>query len=41
VVGKDAADYGLIDAVGGVGQAIKKLNQLIEERKGEEGRMIQ
>ncbi|WP_049628488.1 ClpP family protease [Bacillus sp. JFL15] len=41
VVGKDAADYGLIDAVGGVGQAIKKLNQLIEERKGKEGMMIQ
>lgn len=41
VVGKDAADYGLIDDVGGVGQAIKKLNQLIEEAKGEEGRIIQ
>lgn len=41
VVGKDAADYGLIDDVGGVGQAIRKLNQLIEEAKGEEGRIIQ
>ncbi|MFT4413620.1 ClpP family protease [Fredinandcohnia humi] len=32
VVGSDAVKYGLIDEVGGVGQAIKKLNQLIEER---------
>ena len=33
VVGADAVKYGLIDEVGGVGQAIKKLNELIEERK--------
>ncbi len=32
VVGADAVKYGLIDEVGGVGQAIKKLNELIEER---------
>jgi ATP-dependent protease ClpP protease subunit len=29
VVGNDAVDYGLIDGVGGVGQAIMKLNELI------------
>lgn len=41
VVGKDAVEYGLIDHVGGVGQAINKLNELIEEVRAEEGRMIQ
>ncbi|MGX4765959.1 translocation-enhancing protein TepA [Bacillus mojavensis] len=41
VVGKDAVEYGLIDHVGGVGQAINKLNELIEEAREEEGRMIQ
>lgn len=30
VVGGDAVKYGLIDEVGGVGQAIKKLNEMIE-----------
>lgn len=33
VVGADAVKYGLIDEVGGLGQAIQKLNQMIEERK--------
>ncbi|MBM7701922.1 ClpP family protease [Metabacillus iocasae] len=32
VVGADAVEYGLIDEVGGVGQAIKKLNELIENK---------
>jgi ATP-dependent protease ClpP protease subunit len=32
VLGGDAVKYGLIDDVGGVGQAIKKLNELIDER---------
>ncbi|WP_110112778.1 ClpP family protease [Bacillus sp. CGMCC 1.16541] len=32
VVGADAVQYGLIDEVGGVGQAIKKLNELIENK---------
>lgn len=41
VVGKDAVKYGLIDHVGGVGQAINKLNELIDEARKEEGRMIQ
>jgi len=30
LVGKDAVNYGLIDEVGGISQAIKKLNELIE-----------
>ena len=33
VVGKDAVEIGLIDGVGGVGEAMRKLNSLIEERK--------
>lgn len=38
VVGGDAVKYGLIDEVGGVGEAIRKLNELIEARgKLEEG----
>ncbi|WGD80947.1 translocation-enhancing protein TepA [Bacillus subtilis] len=41
VVGKDAVKYGLIDHAGGVGQAINKLNELIDEARKEEGRMIQ
>ncbi|MGX8233189.1 translocation-enhancing protein TepA [Bacillus subtilis] len=41
VVGKDAVKYGLIDHTGGVGQAINKLNELIDEARKEEGRMIQ
>jgi ATP-dependent protease ClpP protease subunit len=31
VVGKDAVEYGLIDEVGGVGQAIQKLNSILEK----------
>jgi ATP-dependent protease ClpP protease subunit len=33
VIGKDAVANGLIDGVGGVGQAMKKLNELIELNK--------
>lgn len=33
VIGGDAVKYGLIDAVGGIGQALSQLNQLIEERR--------
>jgi len=33
VVGPDAVKYGLIDAIGGVGEAIQKLNQLIEAKR--------
>ncbi|MGM7720426.1 ClpP family protease [uncultured Metabacillus sp.] len=31
VVGKDAVQYGLIDEVGGVGQAMQKLNSMLEK----------
>lgn len=34
VVGKDAVKYGLIDEVGGIGLALKKLNELVEQHKG-------
>lgn len=33
VIGPDAVSYGLIDEVGGIGQAIKKLNELMDLRK--------
>lgn len=33
VVGKDAVKYGLVNEVGGIGQAIGKLRQLIKDRK--------
>ncbi|RAK23428.1 ATP-dependent Clp protease proteolytic subunit ClpP [Anoxybacillus vitaminiphilus] len=41
VVGLDAVKYGLIDEVGGVSQAMKKLQELIEFKKGKEGKMLQ
>jgi ATP-dependent protease ClpP protease subunit len=41
VVGLDAVKYGLIDEVGGVSQAMKKLRELIELNKREEGKMLQ
>ncbi|MFK3959272.1 ClpP family protease [Guptibacillus hwajinpoensis] len=42
VVGEDAVSYGLIDEVGAVGPAMKKLNELMEEYKGEqEGDLVQ
>ncbi|MFI8706515.1 ClpP family protease [Bacillus sp. NPDC077411] len=36
VVGVDAVKYGLIDDVGGIGQAIKKLNELIDTKTSTE-----
>lgn len=33
VVGSEAVEIGIIDEVGGVGHAMKKLNQMIEERQ--------
>ncbi|MNZ57111.1 Translocation-enhancing protein TepA [compost metagenome] len=33
VGGADAVKYGLIDALGGIGDGLKKLNTLIESRK--------
>jgi ATP-dependent protease ClpP protease subunit len=42
VVGSDAVEYGLIDQVGGVGEAIKKLNELVEARQEHsEGKLLQ
>ncbi|MDE3838574.1 translocation-enhancing protein TepA [Bacillus methanolicus] len=41
VVGTDAVKYGLIDEVGGIGQALKKLNELIDLNNGEKEAMIQ
>nr|WP_245669620.1 ATP-dependent Clp protease proteolytic subunit [Desulfuribacillus alkaliarsenatis] len=34
VIGIDAVNHGIIDEVGGLGQAIKKLNELIAQNKG-------
>lgn len=42
VIGPEAVKYGLINEVGGIGQAIKKLNELIEEyRKKQQGGVVQ
>lgn len=35
VVGKDAVEYGLINEIGGIGTAVAKLNQMIEERRAQ------
>ncbi|SDG99788.1 ATP-dependent Clp protease proteolytic subunit ClpP [Alteribacillus persepolensis] len=37
VIGGDAVEYGLIDEVGGIGKALKKLNTLIDEAKEDNG----
>jgi ATP-dependent protease ClpP protease subunit len=34
VIGAKAVEYGLIDEIGGLGEAMKKLNQLISDHKG-------
>lgn len=41
VVGTDAVKYGLINEVGGIGQAMKKLNELIELKKNSEDGIVQ
>lgn len=43
VVGPDAVEYGLINEVGGVGKAMAKLNELIQQNKttNEEGEILQ
>jgi ATP-dependent protease ClpP protease subunit len=41
VIGKEAVENGLINEVGGIGQAIKKLNELIELQKDKEDVIIQ
>jgi ATP-dependent protease ClpP protease subunit len=35
LVGKEAVDYGLIDEIGGIKEALKKLHQLIEKKEKE------
>ncbi|WP_281887548.1 ClpP family protease [Paenibacillus sp. YYML68] len=41
VIGADAVKYGLINGMGGVGDAIRKLNELIEERRSSKGGLVQ
>jgi ATP-dependent protease ClpP protease subunit len=41
VIGADAVDYGLINEVGGLGQAMKKLNELIAGQKSTPEGLIQ
>ncbi|QWH18837.1 translocation-enhancing protein TepA [Bacillus mycoides] len=43
VIGGDAVKYGLIDGVGGIGSALRKLNELIDEHmdNSAEGTMLQ
>ncbi|GHH96579.1 ClpP family protease [Neobacillus kokaensis] len=41
VIGADAVKYGLIDEVGGIGKAMKKLNELIELKKANKEGLIQ
>jgi ATP-dependent protease ClpP protease subunit len=41
VVGRDAVETGLINEVGGLGSAMQKLNELIEEKKKDNKGMIQ
>ncbi|MGH0431370.1 translocation-enhancing protein TepA [Bacillus mycoides] len=43
VIGGDAVKYGLIDGVGGIGSALRKLNELIDERtdNNAEGTILQ
>lgn len=41
VIGTDAVKYGLIDQVGGIKEAMVKLNELIGQNRGEDGTMIQ
>ncbi|MEH7118453.1 translocation-enhancing protein TepA, partial [Neobacillus vireti] len=40
-IGVDAVKYGLIDEVGGLGPAMKKLNEMIELQKGKNEGLIQ
>ncbi|OZU90267.1 translocation-enhancing protein TepA [Virgibacillus indicus] len=41
VVGTDAVDYGLIDGVGGIKEAMQKLNELISQNQKSENQVIQ
>lgn len=37
VVGRDAVEFGLADAIGGLGESMQKLRELIEERRMRQG----
>ncbi|MEW8996348.1 MAG: ClpP family protease [Thermoanaerobacter sp.] len=37
LVGKEAVDYGLIDEIGGIKEALKRLHNMIEEREKKKG----
>lgn len=41
VIGADAVKHGLIDAVGGVGEAIRQLNARIEQQRARKGDVLQ
>lgn len=41
VIGADAVRYGMIDAVGGVGEAIRQLNSRIEQSRATKGGFVQ
>lgn len=41
VIGADAVKHGLIDAVGGVGEALKQLNARIEQHRSLKGALVQ
>ncbi|MDO7787470.1 ClpP family protease [Desulforamulus aquiferis] len=41
MIGKDAVECGLIDEIGGIGQALEKLKQLIEENRQQKGVPLQ
>jgi ATP-dependent protease ClpP protease subunit len=41
VIGKDAVEHGLMDEVGALGHAIKKLNELMDLQKDTQGGLIQ
>jgi ATP-dependent protease ClpP protease subunit len=41
LVGRDAVECGLINEVGGLGQAVRKLKELIQQQKDSKGAPIQ
>lgn len=41
IIGQEAVEYGLIDQVGGVGEALKVLNQKIEQQRQVQGGVMQ
>lgn len=41
LIGQEAVDWGLINEVGGVAQALNKLRSMIDQRKTREGNVVQ